>query len=331
MEQDGTLQSATDDTAALRARVAALEREVRLLRVSYGSTFEELEAAGKVGGGRVYRFEDLLSLSPEPTESSPPLIFVHVPKTGGTTIKNVLMRNFRSRLDSYGNDFFPRYYPDEFLSLVHPRIPDDTRRPVFFAGHIDIANDIFRYMPVPYLAIAILRDPVSRIVSQYRAESVLPTPVGAEMRAGKISLLEYFRRLYPPRLLQRQIFAPTSGDVDEALHNLKDKISLFGLQERTDEFMVMLGALLGLPDIVHAPLNVTSSRAVQVPPSEIDEIREVLSDDTAFYQLAKALYEARVSQMPEDFAERVDAYRREKQQYLTRREGIAHPWSRFYA
>ena len=117
----------------------------------------------------MYHFEDLLSLSPESTDSSPPLIFVHMPKTGGTTIISVLMRNFSSRLDSYGNDFFPRYYPDEFLSLVHPQVPDDTRRPVFFTGHIDIANDISRYMPVPYLAITILRDPVSRIVSQYGA------------------------------------------------------------------------------------------------------------------------------------------------------------------
>ena len=62
-------RSPTDDPReeihALRARVATLERENRLLRVSYGSTFEELEAAGKVGGGRVYGFEELLSLSPE--------------------------------------------------------------------------------------------------------------------------------------------------------------------------------------------------------------------------------------------------------------------------
>ena len=93
----------------------------------------------------------------------------------------------------------------------------------------------------------------------------------------------------------------------------------------------MLGALLGLPDIVHASLNVTSFQAMRVPRSEIDEIREVLSDDIAFYKLAKALYEARISQMPENFVTRVDAYRREKQQYLTRREVIAHPWSRFYA
>ena len=68
MEQNDTLHLATDDPSTLRARVAALEREVRLLRVSYGSTFEESEAVGKFGGGRVYDFEDLLSLSPESTD-----------------------------------------------------------------------------------------------------------------------------------------------------------------------------------------------------------------------------------------------------------------------
>ena len=85
-------------------------------------------------------------------------------------------------------------------------------------------------MPVRYLAITVLREPVSRIVSQYRAESLLPTPIGAEIRTGKISLSEYFRGLYPPRLLQHRIFAPTSGDVDEALQNIKDKMSLFGFR-----------------------------------------------------------------------------------------------------
>jgi hypothetical protein len=54
-------------------------------------------------------------------------------------------------------------------------------------------------------------------MSQYRAESVLPTLIGTEIRTGKISLLEYFRRLYPPHLLHHRIFASTFGDVDEAL------------------------------------------------------------------------------------------------------------------
>ena len=59
------------------------------------------------------------------------------------------------------------------MSLVQAPVHDDTRRPAFFTGHIDLANDIFRYMPVRYVAITMLRDPVKRIVSHYRFHSTL--------------------------------------------------------------------------------------------------------------------------------------------------------------
>ena len=78
----------------------------------------------------------------------PPLVFVNLPKAGGTTLNHILMKNYRFRCDAYGPDFFPRYYPDEFVSLVQPPGYDDTKRPVFFTGHIDLANELLRYMPV---------------------------------------------------------------------------------------------------------------------------------------------------------------------------------------
>ena len=103
----------TDD---LQSKLAALEAENRALRVGGGSTFEELETAGKAGGGRVYQFQELLSLPAHANEeaTAPPLVFIHVPKTGGTTINHILMKNFRYRMDSYGSSFFPRYFPNEF-------------------------------------------------------------------------------------------------------------------------------------------------------------------------------------------------------------------------
>jgi Galactose-3-O-sulfotransferase len=255
-----------------------------------------------------------------------------VPKTGGTTINHILMRNFRYRLDAYGSSFFPRYFPSEFVALVRPRLPDDTRRPVFFTGHIDITNAVFRYMPVAYVAITVLREPVARIVSHYRAESTLPnSPIGAEIRDGKMSLLDFFRRLYPPYQLQHEIFSPTSRDVDEALQSIESKVSLFGLQDRFDEFAVMLAELLGLPDVVHAPLNATSADAAPLPSSEIDEMRGLLAEEIAFYKSCEALYQTRIAQMPTGFSERVERHRREKQEYLLRRKASTHRWSRYYA
>jgi hypothetical protein len=123
----------------------------------------------------------------------------------------------------------------------------------------------------------------------------------------------------------------TSRDVGEALRNIESKVSLFGLQERFDEFAVMLAKLLGLPDVVHAPLNETSSDAAPLLDSEIDEMRGLLDDEISFYNLSKALYRTRVAQMPSDFSIQVERYRREKQEYIARRKTNFHAWGRFYA
>jgi Sulfotransferase family len=306
-------------------------QQIKRLLVGGGSTFPELEAAGKAGGGRVYHFDELLSLSPECPDPAPPLVFIHVPKTGGTTLNNILMKNFRYRLDSYGRSFFPRYFPDEFVSLVGPPGPDDTRRPVFFTGHVDIENDVLRYMPVSYVAITMLRDPIQRITSHYRGESTLPdSPIGDDIRSGKLTVLDFFRRLYPPYQLQHEIFAPQSHDIEEALHKL-ESISLFGLQERFDEFVLLLSELLGLPDVVHMPVNRTAVDAVAVTASQVDELRGLLAEETKFYALAEALYRERIAKIPAAFAARVESFQRDQQEYLSRRKESGHAWARFYA
>ena len=102
--------------AALSANVTKLEQENRLLKVGHGATFEELAASGKALTGRPIdlRICCLSARLQETAPSVPPLVHIHVPKAAGTTLNNILMRNYRYRADSYGTDFFPRYFPGEF-------------------------------------------------------------------------------------------------------------------------------------------------------------------------------------------------------------------------
>ena len=298
---------------SLRALLAERDLEIRRLKVSHGRTFEELTALGAVGGGTAYRFEELVAIrdgSASPA-TVPPLVFIHLPKAGGTTLNHILMKNYRFRCDAYGPDFFPRYYPDEFVSLVQPPGYDDTKRPVFFTGHIDLANDLLRYMPVRYLAITMLRDPVERIVSHFRYHSTREnTPLYAEIRAG-LKLPAYFQRFQSALPPQYAVFSPEKPNASDALSNLESRMSLFGLQARFAEFTALLGSLAGLPDVNYRPLNVTSQSAVDVPPEEIDELRSLLAEDVIFYDGACQLYHRRMAALPESRA--------------------THPWTRFYA
>src|SRR5262245_8073168 len=157
----------------LRAELAQAREErdlardkIRRLQVGDGPTFDELRKVGKIGGGAPYLFEELVDIARAP---APPLVFLHIPRTGCHSFNQILKRNYKVRATSYGASFFPPYFPRQFLSLVQPpETEDDRDRPAFFGGHINIENEIFDYMPVRYVALTILRDPVKRIISHYR-------------------------------------------------------------------------------------------------------------------------------------------------------------------
>jgi len=344
--------AAADSASALERQrlldeIAERDRELRLLRVGHGATFEELAATGKVGGGTPYRFEELQGIRQSGGQGAPtvpPLVFIHVPKAGGTTLNNILMKNYRFRIDSYGENFFPRYYPDEFVSLVREPIAEDTRRPVYFTGHIDIDNDVFRYMPVRYVAVTMLREPVQRIVSHYRFHSTLKrSPLSAEIGNGTLDVVDYFQRFRPTIPMQYEIFAPRkngggalaeAGRVHEALENIEGKVSHFGLQEQYDAFVVVLRELLGLPDVFSPALNKTPPDAAPVTDEQIDRLRDLMPDEIAFYDGAIRLYERRMQDLQFDLEAKLGAFTEAKQRYLALRdEGdqVRHAWFGSYA
>ena len=192
---------------------------------------------------------------------------------------------------------------------MQPPRADDTRRPAFFTGHIAIDNDIFRYMPVRYAAITILREPVSRLVSHYRARSMLTGSLYADdISAGRLSVSEFLnleRASYP---LQFERFGASP---DVALRALTERISIFGLQERYDDFLTMLGSLLGLPDLAYRKLNQTPSDAPMPREDRDEELRQQLESDIEFYSEGMEIFLDRARRAP-SFASN-------------------HPWRPYYA
>ena len=182
---------------------------------------------------------------------------------------------------------------------------------MFFTGHIDLANDLLRHMPVRYLAITMLRDPVERIVSHFRYHSTREnTPLHAEFRGG-LKLPDYFQRFQGALPPQYAVFSPEKPTASDALAKLETGMSLFGLQAQFTEFTTLLGSLAGLPDVGYRPLNVTAQSAVDVPPEEIEELRSMLAEDVIFYDGACQLYRRRMAPLTASRA--------------------VHPWTRFYA
>jgi Galactose-3-O-sulfotransferase len=333
----------SQEKQALSEKIAVLERENRLLKVGHGATFEELAASGKTPIGAPYRFDDLLSLQQIPRQSAPsvpPLVHIHVPKAAGTTVNNILMRNYKYRADSYGTEFFPRYFPSEFTSLVSaPPTAGDRIRPMFFTGHIGLGNELFQRMPVRYVAITMLREPVSRVISHYRFNSTAPSIFQSAIQNDRLGVIEYFHRFRSAIPLQYEYFAQevNAGEeaqpsrVTRASRNLAERVSLFGIQDAFDEFVVLLSELLGLPDVFYLPLNMTPDNAASVNQKQTEELRKLLEDDIAFYESAVSLYRQRTEALTFDLADRVKVFKQEKNHYLKLRNQRPHPWRDSYS
>ena len=266
---------------------------------------ELLELGG--GKGTVYHFDDLLQRQDLP---APPLIFLHVPKAAGSTLNSFLMKNYKFRADSRGNSF-SRYTPRELIGLASAPISEDDRiRPGFFTGHIDLDNEIFHSMPVRYVAITLLRDPIERAISHYRFNSTQPSVFQDAIRSEGLSVVDYCRKFAGAVATQYSVFAPDSG-VDVALRRLEDEVSFFGLQSEFEQFVEALGRLLGFPTNTYKMLNVTDPDAAGVTKSQISELQSLFADDITFYNRAVKIYHERLTKMP--------------------KLGAEHPWTRFYS
>ena len=152
-------------------------------------------------------------------------------------------------------------------------------------------------------------------------------------------MVEYFHRFRSAIPLQWEYFSPgNNGDGEgrarratEALHNLDEMVSIFGIQDEFDEFVVLLAELLGLPDVFYVPLNKTPENAATVTKKQIDELRKLLADDIAFYEGAAKLYRQRTEALTFDLAARVKEFEQEKKSYLKLRGHRKHPWNGSYS
>lgn len=182
------------------------------------------------------------------------LFFLHIPKTGGSTLTAALAKKFASW------EIFP--WPYGRLDLVDPAYLVKFR---FFHGHYFISD--LDYVPQPAASVTLLREPRDRIVSLYnywrsvRKDALpkhIPHPAWIASSVGLNDFLTLpnpsFREAIDNALVRPYLTYPLRGRnnalitspetiVDDALASL-DKLTAFGIFERFDESMLAIGGAL---------------------------------------------------------------------------------------
>lgn len=270
----------------------------------------------------------------------PVVLYLHVPKAGGTTLSDWLFNQLRAPgggVEEQGKlHAGVYYYPSGYVqgpnpeSLEHIRavLGRDDLRGVF--GHFSFG--IHRQLTRPWTYVTMLRDPVNRVLSLYNFQLLLEERMGAHegVRLPDGMTIEDFV-CEPPYAeidngqTRRISGMGGSGDrcsgtmLDAAKDNLRRYFSGVGITERFDESLVLLARTFGWSrELVYYPRNVTvtGTERARLPEKTVGLIREKNAYDAELYEFAWRLLDDAIGAQGGEFGMELDSFRAAKESYF---------------
>lgn len=220
------------------------------------------------------------------------LIFLHIPKTAGTTLNRIIEWQY-SPFAIFTMDPYRIRATAERLK----RLPEGRRRRLrVVRGHLFYG--IHECLPQGATYITMLRDPVARVLSAYYFVLRRPlNPLHRKLKRERLGV-EDCLRLFPDRHnLQCRFIAGvgyTAIDderlLDIAKENLTKSFSVVGICERFEESLILISKTFGWEVSFYENHKVLKSRPT-VEPKLVDLIREHNRLDDELYEFGKKLFE----------------------------------------
>jgi len=257
------------------------------------------------------------------------LYFLHIQKTAGTTLMNIL--------DSYFD--LDTIYSEQFWRKLLPNIPNDFAKYKLVRGHFGYG--LHRILPKKPVYITMLRDPIERTISDYehirrenintkehvpKNETILDVLKNPRTRwtyvnpqtayiEPDLDIVSLTKSWNPERVARFEIRsalwrAIKTTPENKLLENAKKHLSEFafvGIVERFEESLFLLYYTFGWkPMAATWKLNVAPkhNKGHQLTEEALKEIIDCTRLDAELYKFAQEIFEQRYEKMVEELREK---------------------------
>ena len=242
----------------------------------------------------------------ESLQPSEALIFLHLLKTGGTSLFRLLRQQYREEVT-----FHYSQKPEKTLDYFD-KLPQEKRDQLkFLHGHLHFG--FHKRLRQPSRYITMLRKPVNRVVSQYYFLHQNPNRYLPEKERCK-TLREYLelswleldndqtRRIAGDVSHSFKFGECTSDLLDIAKRNLSQCL-MVGITERFDESLIVLKHALGMENILYSRFNENfrRPRLEEIDASSIELIQTYNQLDEELYQYGNMLLDEAIQTIGERF------------------------------
>ena len=242
------------------------------------------------------------------------VIFLHIPKTAGTTLLKIIYRQYPPEtVLSFGTDAHE--------SVAQFKALDEESRKKIRLLHGHMAYGLHEYLPGPTEYFTVLRDPVARVISYYNficrtsGHYLYDEVVGKDLSLHALleSELPLMMNDGQVRLLSGVWGEPAFGEVSLAMletarKNLADSFIVVGLTEQFDKTLYLLKEKLNWQQVITYQRQNVSRQGIkenQLPRATVELIKRINRQDIALYACAQDFFNEQCAQQGASFELRV--------------------------
>jgi galactose-3-O-sulfotransferase len=256
------------------------------------------------------------------------LLHLHIPKVGGTTLRNWIFERAATteRWKDHGGLIQSGiyYFPWDVIAPADTALSSSDRAVLArddvnaVVGHFWFG--IHRYLGRPYTYVTLLRDPADRLVSLYYLLVALPDRYNFKRLTGFHDFVTRsdYRETYNDQTRRIAGAEPGVGGLnrevlERAKSNLRECFSVVGTMERFDETLLLLNRQFGWTDDTGTYFpgrqNPVRPEVSSLPDATLAAIRERNALDYELYEFADSLLADQVARAGPELSAQLESLR----------------------